>query len=221
MLAGSPTTEPALGSVVQSIAKHARGVVEPDSASGRKSDLALIRCVQSGDKAAFDLLVLKYQHRVLRLIARYVTNESDRLDVAQEAFVRAYRAAPSFRGDSQFYTWLYRIVVNTAMNYLHAKARRARYVVALGDREQDALLRALEDVDTPEGIARSDEIYRAIALAVSELPEELRAALLLRETHGMSYEEIAETVQCPVGTVRSRIFRAREAVDRHLEPLLP
>ncbi len=167
------------------------------------------------------MLVIKYQHKILKLIMRYVRDQSEALDVAQEAFLKAYRAAPSFRGDSAFYTWLYRIAINTAKNHLVAIGRRPQhYNLDVQDPEQAEVLNDLRDLDTPEGFAQSDEIQEAINRAIRGLPEELRTAILLREIEGMSYEEIAETMECPVGTVRSRIFRAREAIDKEIAPLL-
>ena len=183
--------------------------------------MALIKRVQQGDKSAFDLLVIKYQHKILKLIMRYVRDSSEAMDVAQEAFLKAYRAAPSFRGDSAFYTWLYRIAINTAKNHLVAAGRRpTHYNLDTQDPEQAEVLTDLRDLDTPEGLAQSEEIREAVNRAIRELPEELRTAILLREIEGMSYEEIAQTMECPVGTVRSRIFRAREAIDREIAPLL-
>jgi len=185
------------------------------------SDLALIKRVQQGDKSAFDLLVVKYQHKILKLIMRYVRDPSEAMDVAQEAFLKAYRAAPSFRGESAFYTWLYRIAINTAKNYLVAAGRRpAQFDVDLQDPEQYEAFSKLRELDTPEGLALSDEIREAVNSAIADLPEDLRTAILLREIEGMSYEEIAQTMECPVGTVRSRIFRAREAIDKRIGPLL-
>ncbi|HEU4617688.1 MAG TPA: RNA polymerase sigma factor RpoE [Gammaproteobacteria bacterium] len=185
------------------------------------SDLALIKRVQQGDRSAFDLLVVKYQHKILKLVMRYVRDPSEAMDVAQEAFLKAYRAAPSFRGDSAFYTWLYRIAINTAKNYLVAAGRRpAHYDLDLQDPEQFEAFSKLRDLDTPEGLALSDEIREAVNSAIADLPEDLRTAILLREIDGMSYEEIAQTMECPVGTVRSRIFRAREAIDKRIGALL-
>lgn len=185
------------------------------------SDLALVKRVQQGDRSAFDLLVIKYQHRILKLVMRYVRDPSEAMDVTQEAFLKAYRAAPSFRGDSAFYTWLYRIAINTAKNYLVAAGRRpAQYDVDLQDPEQYEAFSKLRELDTPEGLALSDEISDAVNSAIADLPEDLRTAILLREIEGMSYEEIAQTMECPVGTVRSRIFRAREAIDKRIGPLL-
>lgn len=185
------------------------------------SDLALIRRVQQGDRSAFDLLVAKYQHKILNLVMRYVKDPSEALDVAQEAFLKAYRAAPSFRGESAFYTWLYRIAINTAKNYLVAARRRpAAVAVDFADTEQFESLTKQSDIDTPERLALTEEIGSAVEAAIQELPEELRTAILLREIEGMSYEEIAATMECPVGTVRSRIFRAREAIEERLRPLM-
>lgn len=185
------------------------------------ADLALVKRVQQGDRSAFDLLVIKYQHRILKLIMRYVRDPSEAMDVAQEAFLKAYRAAPSFRGDSAFYTWLYRIAINTAKNHLVSMSRRAgQFEFDLQDQEQHEALSKLQDLDTPEGIAMSDELRETVNRAINELPEDLRTAILLREIEGMSYEQIAQTMECPVGTVRSRIFRAREAIDKSIRSLM-
>jgi RNA polymerase sigma-70 factor (ECF subfamily) len=185
------------------------------------ADLALIKRVQQGDRSAFDLLVLKYQHKIVKLIMRYVRDSSEALDVAQEAFLKAYRAAPSFRGESAFYTWLYRIAINTAKNHLVAIARKPiSYNLDTQDPEQSSILNELRELDTPEGLAQTEEMRNTINRVINGLPEELRTAILLREIEGMSYEEIAETMECPVGTVRSRIFRAREAIDKAIAPLL-
>jgi RNA polymerase sigma-70 factor, ECF subfamily len=204
-----------------SIEKRMTGVAVTAKGDGKPSDLALIKRVQQGDRSAFDLLVLKYQHKILKLIMRYVRDPSEALDVAQEAFLKAYRAAPSFRGDSAFYTWLYRIAINTAKNHLVSAGRRpTSYDIDLQDPEQFEVLGRLKDLDTPEGLALSDEIRETVNRAIRELPEDLRTAILLREIEGMSYEEIAQAMECPVGTVRSRIFRAREAIDKRIGPLL-
>jgi RNA polymerase sigma-70 factor (ECF subfamily) len=204
-----------------SIEKRLAGSTVNRRAGEGSSDLALIKRVQQGDRSAFDLLVVKYQHKILKLIMRYVRDPSEALDVAQEAFLKAYRAAPSFRGDSAFYTWLYRIAINTAKNYLVAAGRRPTYFdLDLQDTEQYEALSKLKDLDTPEGLVLSDEIRRVVNKAIRDLPEDLRTAILLREIEGMSYEEIAQTMECPVGTVRSRIFRAREAIDKRVSPLL-
>jgi RNA polymerase sigma-70 factor (ECF subfamily) len=204
-----------------SIEKRLAGSAVSSRGGDRSSDLALIKRVQQGDKSAFDLLVVKYQHKILKLIMRYVRDPSEALDVAQEAFLKAYRAAPSFRGDSAFYTWLYRIAINTAKNYLVATGRRPiHFGLDLQESEQYEALSKLKDIDTPEGLALSDEIRDVVNKAIRDLPEDLRTAILLREIEGMSYEEIAQTMECPVGTVRSRIFRAREAIDKRIGPLL-
>ncbi len=201
--------------------KHTAAPVKARAPSDRAADYALIKRVQQGDRSAFDLLVIKYQHKILKLIMRYVRDSSEALDVAQEAFLKAYRAAPSFRGDSAFYTWLYRIAINTAKNHLVAAGRRATYYdLDLQDPEQHEVFAKLTDIDTPEGLTLSEELRQVINKAINELPEDLRTAILLREIEGMSYEEIAQTMECPVGTVRSRIFRAREAIDKRISPLL-
>jgi RNA polymerase sigma-70 factor (ECF subfamily) len=189
---------------------------------GRKSsDQALVERVQRGDKAAFDVLVARYQHKVVKLIMRYVRDQAEALDVAQEAFIKAYRAMPRFRGDSAFYTWLYRIAINTAKNHLVAARRRPLdYDLDIQDPEQYDMQARLKDVDTPEATLLSEEIRETVNRAIEELPEDLRTAIMLRELEGMSYEEIATAMECPVGTVRSRIFRAREAIDKRLKPLL-
>ncbi|MFT4198382.1 MAG: RNA polymerase sigma factor RpoE [Pseudoxanthomonas sp.] len=184
-------------------------------------DLELVKRVQRGDSAAFDLLVRKYQHRILALIGRYVHDWSECQDVAQETFLRAYRALGNFRGDSQFYTWLHRIAVNTAKNHLVAHNRRppADDIDAVDAEQYDAGTR-LRDTDTPERELMRQQMERTVMQAVDALPEELRAAITLREVEGLSYEEIAARMACPIGTVRSRIFRAREAIDQQLRPLL-
>jgi RNA polymerase sigma-70 factor, ECF subfamily len=177
--------------------------------------------VQQGERSAFDALVIKYQHKILGLVMRYVQDPSEALDVTQGAFLRAYRAAPSFPGDSAFYTWLYRVACNTAKNYLQSLGRRP---MLSGLDPQDAehldTLAKLKDLDTPEGLTLSDEIRETVAKAVADMPEALRTALLLKELEDLSYAQIAEIMRCPVGTVRSRIFRAREAIDARIGPLL-
>jgi RNA polymerase sigma-70 factor (ECF subfamily) len=185
------------------------------------SDRTLVERVQRGDKAAFDVLVRKYQHKIIKLVTRYVHDSTEALDVAQEAFIKAYRALPGFRGDSAFYTWLYRIAINTAKNHLVAESRRPLdHGVDLQDPEQYDMQARLRDVDTPERLLLTEEIQRTVEDAIAQLPEDLRTAIVLREIEGLSYEEIAEAMSCPVGTVRSRIFRAREAIDNRLRPLL-
>lgn len=185
------------------------------------SDQQLVERVQAGEKAAFDLLVRKYQHRVLKLVSRFVNDASEAEDVAQEAFIKAYRALASFRGDSAFYTWLYRIAINTAKNALVSNRRRpVDFDLDLQDPEQYDRHARLKEGDTPEGVLLTEEIRSVVERAMEQLPEDLRTAIVLRELEGLSYEEIAEAMDCPVGTVRSRIFRAREAIDRKLKPLL-
>jgi len=184
-------------------------------------DLELVKRVQRGDSAAFDLLVLKYQHRILALIGRYVHDWSECQDVAQDTFMRAYRAIGSFRGDAQFYTWLHRIAVNTAKNHLAAHNRRPPTDdIEIGDAEQFDSGTRLRDTDTPERELMRQQLEQAVMRAVEALPEELRTAIALREVEGLSYDEIAARMGCPIGTVRSRIFRARDAIDVELRPLL-
>ena len=184
-------------------------------------DLELVRRVQRGDSAAFDLLVRKYQHRIIALIGRYIHDWSECQDVAQDTFMRAYRALGNFRGDAQFYTWLHRIAVNTAKNHLVAHNRRPPTDdVDASDAEHYDTGRRLRDTDTPERELMRQELERTVMKAVDALPEELRTAITLREVEGMSYEEIARKMDCPIGTVRSRIFRAREAIDARMKPLL-
>ncbi|MCG8325352.1 MAG: RNA polymerase sigma factor RpoE [Thiotrichales bacterium] len=190
----------------------------PDSVT----DQELVKRVQNGDKKAFDLLVLKYQQKIVNLVSRFVRNQSDALDVTQEAFLKAYRALPKFRGDSAFYTWIYRIAVNTAKNYLAVQARRPSGVdMDISEIEQIQGENALKDNATPENLVLRDEIQTTVVNAIEALPEDLKAAITLRELEGLSYEEIAEVMECPIGTVRSRIFRAREAIDKELKPLIP
>ncbi|QDH70506.1 RNA polymerase sigma factor RpoE [Marilutibacter alkalisoli] len=194
-----------------------------DTAQGQDASLDqdLVRRVQQGDSAAFDALVRKYQHRIVGLIGRYIPDWSECQDVAQETFMRAYRALPNFRGDAQFYTWLHRIAVNTAKNHLAAQNRRPPTDdVDAADAEQfDGGIR-LRDTDTPEHELMRQEVERAVMETVQSLPGELATAITLREVEGLSYEEIASRMDCPIGTVRSRIFRAREAIDERLRPLL-
>ena len=180
----------------------------------KQADQQLVERVQQGDKRAFDLLVLKYQHKIFGLISRYIKDSDEVQDVAQEAFVKAYRALPKFRGDSAFYTWLYRIAINTAKNYLVARNRRPPGSdVDVADAEYFEGPSALKEVETPENRLYGEELKNVVQDAIKTLPEDLRAALTLREFDGLSYEDIAAVMDCPVGTVRSRIFRAREAVD--------
>jgi RNA polymerase sigma-70 factor (ECF subfamily) len=188
------------------------------------SDLDLVQRVKNGDKEAFNLLVLKYQRKVGRLVRRLVNNSDEADDVVQDAFIKAYRALPQFRGDSAFYTWLYRIAVNTAKNHLVSRGKRPISLSELtsNDPEQESFEPADVTVDsnTPEAELMSRQVAEAVNRSVAALPEELRTALCLREIDGLSYEEIAEAMNCPIGTVRSRIFRAREAVAAELRPLL-
>ncbi|HMM44762.1 MAG TPA: RNA polymerase sigma factor RpoE [Candidatus Macondimonas sp.] len=184
-------------------------------------DQDLVRRVQRGDKTAYDLLVRKYQHKVIKLVSRYVYDPSDAHDVAQEAFIKAYRALPGFRGDSAFYTWLYRIAINTAKNHVAARGRApvsSASEFGSEDSEVDFSSR-LSDIDTPEALLLTDEVRRTILSAIDALPQDLRTALILREIEGMSYEEIAKTMECPVGTVRSRLFRARDTIDAELKKI--
>ncbi|MEY3017580.1 MAG: hypothetical protein RL336_715 [Pseudomonadota bacterium] len=187
----------------------------------RDTDEQLVARVQKGDKRAFDLLVLKYQHKVMSLISRYVSDSAEVQDVAQEAFIKAYRAIARFRGDSAFYTWLYRIAANTAKNYLVARGRRPPGSdIDAEDAEFLDMGGALKDIDAPEERLAAEELRSVVEATIKSLPEDLRAALTLREYDGLSYEEIAAVMECPVGTVRSRIFRAREAVDLQVERLM-
>lgn len=184
-------------------------------------DKALIERVQSGEKRAFDLLVLKYQHKLIKLISRYIRDPAEVMDVAQEAFLKAYRALPNFRGDSAFYTWLYRIAINTAKNHLVAQSRRPPDGdIDSTEAEQYEGASELKDYATPEHLLLRDEIERTVVEAIEQLPEDLRTAITLRELEGLSYDDIALAMDCPIGTVRSRIFRAREAINRRLEPLI-
>jgi RNA polymerase sigma-70 factor (ECF subfamily) len=189
--------------------------------SSQSSDKKLVKRVQKGDKGAFDLLVLKYQHKIVNLVMRYVRDPEIALDITQEAFIKAYRALPRFRGDSAFYTWMYRIAVNTAKNHLAAQRRRPMDVeLDMQDPEQYDLHAKLKETDTPEGVLLSNELKEAVERAIAALPEDLRTAIILRELEGMSYEEIAQTMECPVGTVRSRIFRARDAISKKTGSLI-
>ena len=184
-------------------------------------DQVLVERVQRGDKKAFDVLVGKYQHKIIKLISRYIHDHAEVLDVAQDAFIKAYRALPKFRGESAFYTWLYRIAINTAKNYLVAQGRRPPDAdIEVEVAEQFSGPSDLKDVATPEHLLLKDEIERTVFDVIEQLPEDLRTAITLRELEGLSYEEIAEAMACPIGTVRSRIFRAREAIHNKLKPLL-
>ena len=190
--------------------------------SEREIDQKLVERAQAGDKHAFELLVAKYQRKLGRLLSRFIRDHAEVEDVAQEAFIKAYRALPSFRGDSAFYTWLYRIGINTAKNYLVAQGRRAPTSTDFDADEAEGFEDAdqLRDINTPESLLQSKQIGETVNSAIESLPEELRTAIVLREIEGLSYEEIAASMNCPIGTVRSRIFRAREAVAAKLRPLL-
>jgi RNA polymerase sigma-70 factor (ECF subfamily) len=186
-----------------------------------QSDLDLVKRVQKGDKKAFDPLVIKYQQRIANLVSRFIRDPDEVLDVTQEAFIKAYRALPNFRGDSQFYTWLYRVAINTAKNHLATLSRRPpRGDIEVEIAEQMDMGARLKEQETPERLAEEADLKAVILDAVDQLPEELKTALTLREIDGLSYDEIAEAMDCPIGTVRSRIFRAREAVDKAIKPLM-
>jgi RNA polymerase sigma-70 factor (ECF subfamily) len=189
----------------------------------RETDAELVERVQRGDKRAFELLVAKYQRRVERLLSRLIRDPSEIEDVAQEAFIKAYRALPQFRGDSAFYTWLYRIAVNTAKNYLVSQGRRPKpFADTQTDEDGESFDAAdvVEDINTPDAVLHSRQVAEVVNAAIESLPLDLRTAITLREIEGLSYEEIAQAMDCPIGTVRSRIFRAREAVAEQLRPLL-
>jgi RNA polymerase sigma-70 factor (ECF subfamily) len=190
--------------------------------SDREIDRQLVARAQRGDKQAFELLVEKYQRKLARLLSRFIRDPAEVEDVTQEAFIKAYRALPAFRGDSAFYTWLYRIGINTAKNYLMAMGRRAptSTEVEAEDAEGFEEGEQLRDINTPESVLLSNEIARTVNATIEQLPEELRTAIQMREIEGMSYEDIAKAMDCPIGTVRSRIFRAREAIAEQLRPLL-
>jgi len=185
-----------------------------------ETDRQLVERVQRGDKRAYDLLVLKYQHRIVGLVSRYMRDQDEVLDVTQEAFIKAYRALPGFRGESAFYTWLYRIAINTAKNYLVSRSRRPPDTdidVDQGDAHEGSI--ALSDIENPENRLESDQLEAVVYKAIDDLPEELKVAVTLREFEGLSYEEIAGIMECPVGTIRSRIFRAREAIEKKIAAL--
>jgi RNA polymerase sigma-70 factor, ECF subfamily len=188
----------------------------------REIDRQLVARAQGGDKQAFELLVEKYQRKLARLLSRFIRDPAEVEDVTQEAFIKAYRALPAFRGDSAFYTWLYRIGINTAKNYLMAMGRRAPTSTEVEAEEAEGFEEGeqLRDINTPESVLLSNEIAQTVNRTIEQLPEELRTAIQLREIEGMSYEDIAKVMECPIGTVRSRIFRAREAIAEQLRPLL-
>lgn len=185
------------------------------------TDQQLVVRVQQGDKQAFDLLVVKYQHKIFAIISRFIKDSAEVHDVAQEAFIKAYRALGNFRGDSAFYTWLYRIAINTAKNHLVSRGRRPpAHDVDVEDAEFYSGAEGLRDISTPENELMKEQLEKVVYAAIKELPEDLRTAVTLREMDGMSYEEIAQVMSCPVGTVRSRIFRAREAIDKQIAKLV-
>ncbi|ODC03772.1 RNA polymerase sigma factor RpoE [Terasakiispira papahanaumokuakeensis] len=189
--------------------------------TAKETDQRLVERVQQGDKRAFDLLVKKYQHKIIALISRYIQDHSEVQDVAQEAFIKAYRALPRFRAESAFYTWMYRIAINTAKNHLVARGRRPPGSdIDVDDAENYSYALAMKDGDTPEANLMRDELESAIYNVIEQLPDDLRTAISLREFDGMSYEDIAQVMDCPVGTVRSRIFRAREAIDKVVMPAM-
>jgi RNA polymerase sigma-70 factor, ECF subfamily len=190
--------------------------------SDREIDRELVTRAQRGDKQAFNLLVEKYQRKLARLLSRFIRDPAEVEDVTQEAFIKAYRALPAFRGDSAFYTWLYRIGINTAKNYLMAMGRRAPTSTEIEAEEAEGFDEGeqLRDINTPESVLLTSEIAKTVNATIEQLPEELRTAIQLREIEGMSYEDIAQRMNCPIGTVRSRIFRAREAIAEQLRPLL-
>ena len=187
----------------------------------KTTDAELVERVQRGDKRAFDLLVVKYQSKILSIVSRFINDSAEINDVAQDAFIKAYRALPNFRGDSAFYTWLYRIAINTAKNYLTAKGRRPPATdVDSQDAESYGVGVALRENASPEKLMMRDQLKEVIFDTIESLPDDLKSAITLREMEGLSYEEIAESMDCPVGTVRSRIFRAREAIDEKIKPLI-
>ena len=184
-------------------------------------DAELVRRVQAGETGAFDILVQKYQHKVVNLVGRFVSDPAECQDIAQDAFIKAYRAIESFRGDSQFYTWLYRIAANTAKNHLASRARKSpTYAIDVDDAEHFEGESGLKEYTNPENLLLTEEIKATIFAAIEKLPDDLKSAITLREIDGLSYEEIADVMDCPIGTVRSRIFRARDVIDKELRPLL-
>ena len=218
----SSLSEPDQGNHSRQPGRQAQqGETERARMSEAQVDQLLVERVQKGDKYAFDLLINKYQHRIVSLVSRYVSDHAEALDVSQEAFIKAYRAIGKFRGDSAFYTWLYRIAINTAKNWLVAQKRRPPASdIDAADAEQYDMDSRLKERGTPENELMRDEIKRTVYDTIAQLPIDLRTAITLREMEGMSYEDIATTMDCPIGTVRSRIFRAREAIDEKLRPLI-
>ncbi len=198
-----------------------RAIVNIQPRISEQLDEELVSRVQQGDKTAFDYLVIKYQHRIIQLVNSYVKDPSEAQDVAQEAFIKAYRALGDFRGEAAFYTWLYRIAINTAKNYLNSRTRRhSDYHLDIQEVEDMGNASQLKGMDTPLQLLLNQEIMATLNRAIENLPEEMRIAFNLRELEGLSYEEIAQTMDCPIGTIRSRLFRAREAIDKQLTPLL-
>lgn len=216
VLAGKLATKPERTGAVPMAPNDEKQTEQPD----RQTDLQLVRKVRNGDRAAFDLLVVKYQSRVASIISRYVYDSQEVMDLAQETFIKAYRAIDRFRGDSAFYTWLYRIAVNTAKNHLESRSRRPQGSADSAEAENYDDGRRLRDIASPERLLQREQLQKELSNAIASLPEELRSAFLLREYDGLSYEDIARILECPIGTVRSRIFRARDAVDRYLGPML-
>lgn len=203
------------------LAVQYNNVMDHPMSDKQSSDQQLVERVQKGDRRAFDLLVLKYQHKVLSLVGRFVSDMSEAQDVSQEAFIKAYRALPNFRGDSAFYTWLYRIAVNTAKNHLVSRGRKApTHDIDPEDAENFSDESVFQDTATPERLLQRDRLKTVVFDAIADLPDDLRTAVTLRELEGLSYDEIAESMDCPIGTVRSRIFRAREAIEKKMQPLL-
>lgn len=186
----------------------------------KETDHQLVERVKRGDKHAYDLLVIKYQHKIVGLVSRYLRDQDEVMDVTQEAFIKAFRALPRFRGDSAFYTWLYRIAINTAKNHLVSKSRRPPDSdVDVDEGEFHDNTAVLKDIENPENALATDQLEAVVYKAIDDLPEELKVAVTLREFEGLSYEEIAEVMECPVGTVRSRIFRAREAIEKKIQAI--
>lgn len=219
-----PAESPSAIEPINMIDGNAPTAAPGEAAQGgdRALDQLLVERVQAGDKRAFELLVMKYQRKVHRLLSRFIRDAAEVEDVAQDAFIKAYRALPQFRGESAFYTWLYRIAVNTAKNYLVSQGRRAPTTTDANSEEAETFDDAdqLREIGTPESVLHGKQVAETVNRAMDELPEELRTAITLREIEGMTYEEIAAVMNCPIGTVRSRIFRAREAIAGRLRPLL-
>ncbi len=189
--------------------------------SSRDLDAELVKRVQAGDKKAFDILVIKYQNKIFSIISRFISDHAEVNDVAQDAFIKAYKALPNFRGESAFYTWIYRIAINTAKNYLTARGRRPPSSdIDSQEAETYTIGGSLQEHASPETLLMRDQLKKVIFDTIDSLPEDLKTAITLREIEGMSYEEIAESMDCPVGTVRSRIFRARETIDERIKPLI-